>query len=120
MPDTRARAAQRRLRSLVEASQRVTGELDLEHVLRQIAESAVALVDAQYGALGVLSSRGGLEKFIHVGMPQDTVERIGHLPEGHGVLGAVIDSACPIRLRDLNTDPRAVGFPENHPPWTAS
>ncbi|WP_168198686.1 GAF domain-containing protein [Nesterenkonia sp. NBAIMH1] len=116
VPDFRPQTAQRRLRNLVEASQRVTGELDLEHVLRQIAESAVALVEAQYGALGVLSSCGGLEKFIHIGMPEDTVERIGHLPEGHGVLGAVIDSACPIRLRDLNTDPRAVGFPENHPP----
>lgn len=114
--DNQLQAAQSRFQNLLAASQLVTGELDLEQVLRQIAESAVTLVNAQYGALGVIDPEGHLERFIHVGIPADLVERIGHLPEGHGVLGAVIDAASPIRLRDLNTDPRAVGFPEHHPP----
>ncbi|GAA1166953.1 sensor histidine kinase [Nesterenkonia sandarakina] len=107
---------QSRFQNLLAASQLVTGELDLEQVLRQIAESAVTLVNAQYGALGVIDPDGHLERFIHVGIPADLVDRIGHLPEGHGVLGAVIDAARPIRLPNLNTDPRAVGFPEHHPP----
>jgi signal transduction histidine kinase len=104
------------LRGLLSASQLVTGELDLEELLRNIVDSAVTLVDAQYGALGVLDAEGRLERFIHVGMPAELVDRIGDLPEGRGVLGAVIDSSRPLRLDDLTADPRAVGFPEHHPP----
>lgn len=114
--DHRMMGAQPGLRGLWEASLLVTGELDLSNVLRQIAESALTLVDAQYGALGVIDPEGQLEQFIHVGMPKELVAKIGHLPEGHGVLGAVIDTSCPIRLTDLNKDPRAVGSPEHHPP----
>jgi GAF domain-containing protein len=106
----------RGLRGLLSASQLVTGELDLEALLRKIVEAAVTLVDAQYGALGVIDSQGQLERFIHVGMPAELVDRIGHLPEGGGVLGAVIGSSSPVRLDDLTADPRAVGFPEHHPP----
>lgn len=70
---------QSRFQNLLAASQLVTGELDLEQVLRQIAESAVTLVNAQYGALGVIDPDGHLERFIHVGIPADLVDRIGHL-----------------------------------------
>lgn len=118
-PRCRLLAAQPRLRSLMDEGQLVTGDLDLARVLRQIAESAISLVDAQYGALGVLAPDGGLEQFIHVGMTEELVEQIGHLPEGHGVLGAVVESSCPIRLTNLNEDSRAVGFPERHPPMNS-
>lgn len=109
-------AAEGRLRSLLRASQVVVENLELEQVLRHIAEAAVALVNAQYGALGVIDRDGLLEQFIHVGMPDDIANEIGHLPEGHGILGAVIESEHPIRLDDLGDDPRSVGFPAHHPP----
>ncbi|MBH0054420.1 GAF domain-containing protein [Salinibacterium sp. SWN139] len=106
----------RRLRSLLDASRDVLEELDLERVLKRIVEAAVALVDAGYGALGVIHPDGHLERFIHVGMSSDEVHAIGHLPEGHGLLGAVIDSGAPIRLDEIAGDPRSSGFPEHHPP----
>lgn len=109
-------ASQGRLRSLLRANQAVVEDLELEQVLRHIAEAAVTLVDAQYGALGVIDRNGKLEQFIHVGMPDESAQEIGHLPEGHGILGAVIESAHPIRLDDLGEDPRSVGFPAHHPP----
>lgn len=112
----RVLGAQGRLRSLLRASQAVVEDLELEQVLRHIAEAAVALVDAEYGALGVIDRDGLLEQFIHVGMAADVAQSIGHLPEGHGILGAVIESEHPIRLDDLGSDPRAVGFPAHHPP----
>ena len=74
------------------------------------------MVGAQYGALGVISPVGGLEQFIHVGMPDDRAAKIGHLPEGHGLLGALIDDPTPIRLPHLSGDPRSAGFPAHHPP----
>jgi signal transduction histidine kinase len=108
--------AQKRLRDLLRASAAVVERLDLEIVLRRIVESAMALVHARYGALGVIAAdRSGLERFIHVGVDSATVSRIGHLPTGKGLLGAVIDERAPIRIAHVATDPRAAGFPAHHP-----
>jgi signal transduction histidine kinase len=84
-------------------------------VLRRIVAAGLELVDARYGALGVIGSDGRLEQFIHVGLSAQDAEAIGDLPRGHGLLGAVIDEAHPIRLDDLDADPRSVGFPPHHP-----
>jgi signal transduction histidine kinase len=60
-----------------------------------------------------------LEQFIHVGIDEDTVHVIGHLPTGKGLLGALIDDPHPIRLRRIADDPRSVGFPDGHPPMSS-
>ena len=108
-------AARDRLRGLLRANRLIIGDLALPVVLRRIAEAARDLVQARYAALGVLGPDGGLEQFIHVGVDDETVARIGHLPEGKGLLGALIDDPRPIRLANLADDPRSVGFPEGHP-----
>ncbi|WP_431218970.1 GAF domain-containing sensor histidine kinase [Leifsonia xyli] len=116
---SRVMQTQGRLRALVGANRAVVSHLDLATVLRTIVEAALDLVGAHYGALGVIAEGGGLEQFIHVGMPPEDVERIGHLPEGHGLLGALIDDPRPIRIPSIADDPRSAGFPEGHPPMTA-
>ena len=98
--------AQGRLRALLHANRALVSQLDLPTVLRSIVEAAVELVGARYGALGVIAESGGLEQFIHVGMSEGDVERIGHLPEGRGLLGALIDDPRPIRLDSISSDPR--------------
>ena len=111
-----AMQSQSRLRALLRATQAVVEEIDLSEVLRRIAEAAVELVDAEYGALGVIAPDGhGLEAFIHVGMEQGAVASIGHLPEGRGLLGAVITDSEPIRLEHISADSRSSGFPAGHP-----
>jgi signal transduction histidine kinase len=111
------RGAHDRLRGLLRANQAIIGNLDLDTVLRRIVEAACELLEAKYGALGVLNPDGnGLERFIHVGIDQATVDRIGNLPQGKGVLGALIEDPAPIRLHDLSDDLRSVGFPAGHPP----
>jgi len=107
---------QGRLRSLLRASQAVVEELELPTVLRRIVEAAVELVGARYGALGVIAADGRLEQFLQVGIPNDVVARLGDLPQGRGVLGALVENPRPIRLTDVSRDPRSVGFPPNHPP----
>jgi len=109
------RQAQGRLRTLLRATEVVTGELNLEAVLRHIVEAAVTLVGAQYGALGVIAHDGGLEQFIHVGAPDGLLDTIGHLPEGKGLLGALIVDPQSIRLNHITDDPRSAGFPPGHP-----
>lgn len=112
-------ATQGRLRSLLRANQAIIGHLDLPVVLERIVEVAVELVGAQYGALGVVSPDGGLEQFINVGMTPDQVRRIGHLPQGLGLLGALIEDPHPIRVATLADHARSVGFPAHHPPMAS-
>jgi signal transduction histidine kinase len=107
---------QGRLRALLRANLAIVQQLDLSTVLQRIVDAAVELFDAQYAALGVVAPHGGLEQFIHSGMSQADVDAIGHLPEGHGLLGALIDDPRPIRLDHLSADPRSAGFPAGHPP----
>ena len=112
-------ATQGRLRGLLRASQMVTRDLTLPAVLRRIVEAAQDLVGARYAALGVISPAGGLAEFVHSGMPEDAVARIGHLPEGKGLLGALIEDPRPIRLRRIASDQRSTGFPPGHPPMSS-
>jgi signal transduction histidine kinase len=107
---------QGRLRNLLTASQAVVEELELGAVLRRIVAAAVDLVGAKYGALGVIAPDGHLEQFIHVGIDEELAARIGELPHGRGVLGALIEDPHAIRLEHLGSDPRSAGFPPNHPP----
>jgi hypothetical protein len=50
--------------------------------LRRIFEAATELVDARYGALGVLGPDGSLTAFVDVGVDEDAAARVGDLPEG--------------------------------------
>jgi signal transduction histidine kinase len=109
-------ATQGRLRALLKANQAIVQQLDLPTVLRRIVDVAVELVGARYGALGVISPHGGLEQFITVGMTEAEIAHLGHLPEGHGLLGALVDDPRPIRLDHLQSDSRSTGYPEGHPP----
>ncbi|MGA1837677.1 GAF domain-containing protein [Herbiconiux sp. 11R-BC] len=107
---------QGRLRALLRATQVVAEELDLPVVLQRIVDAAVELVDAEYGAIGVIAPQGGgLEEFIYVGMTPQQKDTIGELPEGHGLLGALIADPHPIRLTHLSADGRSSGFPAGHP-----
>ena len=105
-----------RVQALLEAVVAVGSQLDLETVLRRIVEAAVELVDARYGALGVIGDSGQLAEFVPVGLDEDQIAAIDHWPEGRGLLGALITDPRPVRLADLSADPRSSGFPEGHPP----
>ncbi|HET9014820.1 MAG TPA: GAF domain-containing protein [Thermomicrobiaceae bacterium] len=104
------------LLSLAQASVAITGQLDLETVLQTVVEQARDLVGARYGALSLLSEEGWFEAFLTSGLTDEERARIGPIPVGRGLLGAVIQEARPIRTVDLSKEPGSVGFPPNHPP----
>src|SRR5271163_4058978 len=112
------RATQGRLRGLLRANALVVGELSLPVVLRQMVGAARDLIGARYAALGVLGRDGGLEQFVHAGMDEELVTRVGDLPRGRGILGLLISEPVPIRLADLAAHPASAGFPPGHPPMT--
>jgi signal transduction histidine kinase len=104
------------LRTLVKTGMVLSARLSLTAVLQRIANMACKVVNARYGALGVLDGKGGLSQFITAGIDEKTKRVIGPLPVGRGILGVLVHEAKPLRLKDLTTDPRAHGFPPNHPP----
>jgi len=106
-------------RGLFSAVVAVAAGLELPATLRRIVQAATDLVDAQYGALGVLDDDGNLADFIHVGISPAAAEEIGELPEGRGILGLLTEHPVPIRLDRITDHPKTVGFPAHHPPmWT--
>jgi signal transduction histidine kinase len=112
-------ATRDRVNALFEAVVAVGTNLDIEVVLRGIVESAVTLVDARYGAMGVIGDGGRLTEFIPVGLTEDEIVRIHHWPEGRGLLGALITDPRPLRIADLGKHELSSGFPAGHPPMTS-
>jgi signal transduction histidine kinase len=109
-----------KLRRLLQAILILDAELNLPVVLRRISEEARDLVDAQYGALGVLTEDGrALDQFLTVGLSQDEERAIGARPTGRGVLGTLIAEGRPLRLADLAQSPESFGFPPQHPAMTS-
>ena len=107
-------------RRLIEAGMALASEHSLGAVLQRIVELAVELTDARYGALGVLTQDGeAIEEFITVGISPEQRAAIGDPPVGHGLLGALIRDARPLRIPDIGADPRSVGFPPRHPAMTS-
>ncbi|TYB57058.1 histidine kinase, partial [Nonomuraea sp. PA05] len=71
-----------RVHALLEAVVSVGSDLDLPTVLRRIVETATTLVDASYGALGVVGQESTLLQFIPVGLSEEEIARIEHWPHG--------------------------------------
>ncbi|AXT86595.1 histidine kinase [Aeromicrobium sp. A1-2] len=108
--------SQSRMRDLIRVNNDLTSDLDLPSVLRRIVEIGMELIQARYCAMGVIGDERRLEQFIHRGMEPAVVQQIGHLPEGKGLLGALIDDPQPVRLKRIKSDARSSGFPAHHPP----
>ncbi len=100
-----------RIDGLLEAMLSVSSELDLETTLESIVAAGIRLVDAEYGALGVLGSGYDLSAFLAQGISEEVRTEIGDLPTGRGVLGLLIDDPRVLRLDDLSEHPRGGRFP---------
>ncbi len=109
-------AARDRMHGLLEAVVMVGGYLDLETVLNRIVEAAVALVDARYGALGVIGEDNQLAEFVPVGLDENEIASIAHWPQGRGLLGLLIHDPQILRLNEISEHPASFGFPSGHPP----
>ena len=109
-----------KLRRLMDAVLMIEADIELPVLLRHLVEEACSLVDARYGALGVLNeARTGLEQFLTVGLSEAEEKAIGPRPTGRGVLGLLITEPETLRLSDLTSHPDSYGFPDCHPPMTS-
>jgi signal transduction histidine kinase len=115
----RLRAWSSRLNELNQASRTLMGLMaHVEHeadLARNGLEVLATLIQARYGAVGILDETGHLVQFHHTGLTPEEAQRIPHPPEGMGLLGVVIRENQTLRLDDLSKDPRSAGFPPGHP-----
>jgi PAS domain S-box-containing protein len=107
------------LYQLSNLSLQINSTLDLPTVLQDVVDAACDLTGAQYGALGVFDEHGQIVEFITHGVTPEQRDRIGAPPRGLGILGWLQELQQPLRMADLSTHPRSVGFPPNHPPMKA-
>ncbi len=108
-----------RLAALHQASLELVKSISLETLLKRIAELACEQVQAKYAAVGVLDEEGQLEKFIPVGIPPEATRHMGHPPMGEGLIGALMNTREPIRVSNIQEDPRSTGIPLHHPQMTS-
>jgi signal transduction histidine kinase len=107
------------LAAVNQAALAISSKLSLDATLQQIADSARTITGAHYAAIAEFHPSGRVETFISSGMTDAQVSQMEHGPVGLGLLGAIMEEREPIVLEDLASDPRSVGFPNNHPEMTS-
>jgi signal transduction histidine kinase len=117
--DASTRLGEERLLRLLQVGRRLVAELEVEALLHHVLDTARELTGARYAALGILDEgKQELERFLFIGIDEETRRQIGPLPRGHGVLGELIRRPEPLRLPDVAQHSRSYGFPPGHPPMT--
>ena len=104
-----------RLSELSAASLRINESLDFDTVLQGVIDSARSLTNARYGALIAFDQSGGIETLVTSGITPEERPRFGDLPKGLGLLQYLNEIEEPLRLADIASHPRSVGFPKGHP-----
>ena len=103
---------------LYEAMVALSSELVDDVVLRKIGELAMELTGARYAMLSYL--KHGEKQFIPLGMGRESMDKLkGFSPQGLGLLGLLWNERQVVRTESIASHPRAIGFPEGHPPMSS-
>lgn len=105
----------RELSALRNASLDITSDLSLDGLLQRIVDQARFLLGCKYGALAVYDLDGNLDTFVTSGIDRVTQQQIGDPPRGEGLLALPLQLGQTLRLQDLSSHPRSIGFPAHHP-----
>ena len=110
-----ARLHRQQLEALDSAVRGIAEVQSVDKVLQLIVDRVRELIGAEYAALGIVGPFDNIEQFVTSGLSPVERERIGELPEGHGLLGLIIQEDSSFLIDDIATDHRRYGFPPNHP-----
>lgn len=100
-----------RTSSLSAAMLRVTASLDEGTVLQEIVDSARALTNARYGVITTVDAAGAPRDFVSAGFTREKHREMeAWLPDGLRLFDHLRDLQAPLRLTDLPTYVRSLGF----------
>jgi two-component system KDP operon response regulator KdpE len=116
VPSCICNGTQELLSRLSQACLRISGNLDPETILKEIVETACYLTGAEYGVLLTHDESGALKDVVSSGISPEQLVGMDTPPQGKGLLGYMNELDGPLRVADIATHPKSVGFPPNHPP----
>ncbi|WP_420449636.1 ATP-binding protein [Candidatus Palauibacter sp.] len=102
-----------RLSRLSDASLRISESLDVDTVLRDVAESTRALTGAGRAVIATMDGSGGLRDFVSAGLSAEEHGRLLELPYGPELWAYLRELPEPLRLGDLAAHLGSLGFPED-------
>ena len=105
-----------RLSRMADVCLSIASNLNIDAVLQGVIDGARSLTGARYGALVSFDDSGGIRDLVISGMTPEELQGMGSPPKGLGLLGYLNEVPRPLRLRDIASHPKSVGFPDNHPP----
>ena len=105
------RALRKRLTRLSEASLRISESLDVDTVLREVADNTRALTGAGGAFITTVDDSGGLRDLVSSGTEEHA--RFREHPCGPGLWEHLREMSGPLRLRDLAAYLCSLGFPED-------
>ena len=94
------------LRRLHEMAVRLTGNLDVESVLREVLQAAMAVAGTSLGLLSLRESeRPGLALAVQAGFAREFLDEVRHVPPGGGACGTAFAERRQVVVEDVTTDP---------------
>ena len=103
-------ALRERLAALCAASLRVASSLDLDTVLREIAQNARALTGARYAAIATVADDGAPRDFVTSGFSDAEHRAMAEWPDGPALFEHFRDLNGPLRIADVPAYVRNLGF----------
>jgi signal transduction histidine kinase/ActR/RegA family two-component response regulator len=94
------------LRRLHEMAVRLTGNLDVESVLREVLQAAIAVPHTSRGLLSLCAAeRPGLTLAVHAGFDPSFLDEVRHVPPGGGACGTAYLERRQVVVEDVTEDP---------------
>ena len=99
-----------RISRLSAASVRISASLDLNTVLQEVVDSARALIGARYGLIATIGEDGQVQDFVTSGLTPEQHRQLAAWPDGPRLFEHLRELAAPLRLRDMPSYVRSLGF----------
>ena len=103
-------ALRERLATLTGAILRISASLDVDTVLREIAEAARALTGARYAVITTVDTTGQLEKAVLCGFTAEEERQVVAWTDNLRVFEALRNLPAPVRVSDMRAYVAGLGF----------
>ena len=103
-------ALRERIGALSAAILRTSASLDLPTVLQEAVDTACALTAARYGIITTVDEAGEVREFVTSGFTPEEKRQFAEWPDGPRLFAHLRDLPGPVRLADLPTYVRTLGF----------
>ena len=108
--DREIEALRERISRLSAASARISASLDLNTVLQEVVDSARALIGARCGVIATIGEDGQAQDFVSSGITPEEHRQLEAWPDGPRLFEHLRELRTPLRLRDLPSYARSLGF----------